>query len=166
VLGLPPTHRIDRQLLERVYLERSASVHPDRFTGAAAAEQRQAMERASALNQAYRTLRDPVLRAEYLVKLGGIDLDSSDPHEGAPNPGQAFLLDMIARREQLDEARQAGTAALEHMRDQVEQEAHRAFERALEALEACETQRAAHQLVARRYLQRLLEEIDDTQVES
>ena len=53
-------------------------------------------------------LRDGVRRAEYLVKLGGVDLDSSDPQSGAPHLTQAFLIEMIERRERLDEVRGAG----------------------------------------------------------
>lgn len=75
------------------------------------------MEHAAALNEAYAVLRQRTGRAEYLVKLGGIDLDSSEPGQGAPQPTQVFLIDMIERREGLDDARAEGRDALEDARD-------------------------------------------------
>ncbi len=160
LLGVPRRWSIDRDALERSYLELAARVHPDRFSGAPPRERRQAMEQSAALNEAYRTLRDPVARAEYLVKLGGIDLDSSDPVHGAPQMDQAFLVDMIERREALAQARVDGSAAVDELRDQLEQEMADVFGHAIEAIESGETRGAARALVVHRYLQRLLDEID------
>jgi molecular chaperone HscB len=160
VVGVPQTFDLDRTELEQAYLERAKHAHPDRFAGAPVGERRAAMERSAAINEAYRTLRNPVLRAEYLVKLGGIDLDSSDPQRGAPHMNQAFLVEMIERREKVAEARTQGAAALDAYRDDIEDEMDEIFDGAVEYLQAGEVQRAAHALVVRRYLQRLLEEID------
>jgi molecular chaperone HscB len=158
VLGVPPRFEIDRDALERTYLERAAAVHPDRFVGGTSSQRREAMERSALVNEAYRTLRDPVLRAEYLVKLGGIDLDSSDPVSGAPPMDETFLVDMIERRELVDQARAEGT--LERLRARVEDELEDAFDDAVALLRGGDVQAAARGLVVRRYLQRLLDEID------
>ena len=158
-LGLRPAIRLDREALEAAYLERSRTTHPDRFATAAPSLRRLAMEHASAVNEAYRTLRDGVRRAEYVVKLGGIDLDSSDPERGAPHPDQSFLMEMIERREALDDARDEGEDALEDLRDAVEDERDAEVEAAMAALERDDVKSAARRLVTARYLARYLEEI-------
>lgn len=160
VLGLPRQYRVARDELEQRYLERAQAVHPDRFAHADTAVQRAIMERSAAVNESYRVLRDPVRRAEYLVKLGGIDLDSSDPAHGAPAMGTDFLVDMIERRETLEAARASGASALASLCRRIEDEAEDVFERALADIEAGRTRAAARLLVERRYLQRLLDEIE------
>lgn len=158
--GLPRAWRIDRDALEAAYLSRAAAVHPDRFVGAPVAEQRAAMEESTALNEGYRVLRDPGRRAEYLCKLGGIDLDVTGGPGGAPHMDQVFLMDMIERREAVETARVAGAAKLDALRDEVEAEADDVLDAAVDALEADDVFDAAKKLVARRYLQRLLDEIE------
>jgi molecular chaperone HscB len=160
--GLEPSWRLDRNLLEDRYLEGSRRVHPDRHANADAATRRAALEHSSALNHGYAVLRDGVRRAEYLVKLGGIDLDSSDPATGAPHPEQSFLIEMIERRERLEQVTAAGEDALSELREEVEAELEAIFDRAIEALERGEMRAAAAALVHRRYLDRFLHEIEAT----
>lgn len=156
-LGLVRGFAIDRDALERAYLDHASRAHPDRVIAASSEVRRAAMEDSSAINVAYRVLRDPVARAEYLVALAGIDLDSNDRRTGAPHPDQAFLIEMIERRDQLDDASAEQLATL---REGVEAELDEHFDAALAALEAGETSNAALALVHRRYLQRFLDEID------
>jgi molecular chaperone HscB len=157
---LPRSWELDRADLERRYLELSRAVHPDRFIDATGADRRVAMERAAAVNEGYRTLRDPVRRAEYLCLLGGIDLDSSDPEHGAPKMDATFLGSMIENREELMDRRARGAAAVERMREDVEAGVAEELKRAVEHLRGGDVTAAARRLVARRYLQRLLDEID------
>jgi molecular chaperone HscB len=154
LLGLPRNWHVDRNLLERSYLERSREAHPDAFVGKGAAAQRAALELSSRINAAYRVVRDPILRAEYLVKLGGIDLDSNDPIQGAPTPSQTFLIQMIELRERLSEEGGA------EVRDEIEARADEAFDEAIVALDRGDFVNAARELVARRYYQRFLDEVD------
>ncbi len=154
LLGVERRWRLDRGALERNYLERSQASHPDGFIGQDSGTQRAAMERSSQLNQGYRILRDPVLRAEYLVKLGGTDLDSSDPRTGAPKPSQAFLIEMIDLRERLAEGDVAA------VREEIEARAEQALDAGIAALDRGEVAEAARELVARRYFQRFLDEVD------
>lgn len=160
-LGLPRRYGIDRDALEDAYLQRARKVHPDRFVGAPSGQRRAAMESSAALNEGYQIIRDPVRRAEYLCKLSGIDVDSSDPKAGAPQMDQAFLMEMIERREELTSARQAGAEALEQLRARVDGELEDVLDDAIEALEAQRIPEAARALVVRRYLQRLIDEIDE-----
>lgn len=159
-LGLPRQFSVDRDALEDHYLARSQVVHPDRHVDGDSATRRAALEHSSALNEGYRVLRDPVRRAEYLVRLGGIDLDSSDPQTGAPHPEQAFLIEMIERRERLEAVRQQGADALEDLRDDVDGERERVFAEVRGALASDDVRAAAAGLVHLRYLRRFLEEID------
>lgn len=159
-LGVPRRYAVDREAFEQAYRERAQRVHPDRFAGGSSGQQRAAMEASAALNEAYRVLRDPVRRAEYLCQLAGIDVDSNDPRAGAPAMGQEFLIEMIERREAVEEARASGPAALDALRGEVDDELELALDTATAALAADDPQAAARALVKRRYLQRLLDEID------
>lgn len=159
IFSLERGYAIDRDALEQRYLELARAVHPDRFVGAPSGERRLAMERSSALNEAYRALRDPVRRAEYLVKLGGVDLESSDPGTGAPKPDQAFLIEMIELREQLEEAGD-DEDAIDALRDAIETRADECLDEAVDALGRAEIAAAARALVVHRYLRRFLEEVD------
>lgn len=159
-LGLPRAYAIDRDALEDAYLSLAQKWHPDRFAGADSGQRRAAMETSAAVNEGYRVLRDPVRRAEYLCKLHGVDVDSSDERGGAPKMDQAFLIEMIERREQVADARDGGADALRRLRGSVDDEAEQVLDDAIDALEAEQVDTAARALVRRRYLQRLLEEID------
>lgn len=160
LLGLERGFRIDRDRLERQYLALSAKYHPDKHVGAPTSVRRKVMEISSALNEAYRTLRSPTARAEYLCQLMGIDLDSSDPQGGAPAMDQAFLVRMLDEREQMAEAKDKGPMALDEFREHIEVEADSLLDAAVGALDGEEVEEAARKLVARRYLQRLLDEVD------
>ena len=102
-LGLPRKLRIDMADLEQRYRALSRQFHPDYFYNAPPAERRASLERSSYLNDAYRTLRNPAARIDYLLKLEG---------RGAPTPGAAskqvppaLLEEVFALNEELDEVR-------------------------------------------------------------
>ena len=68
MFGLQPSFLIDSKALAATYRELAKDVHPDRFAGAAAATQREAVERAARLNDAFQTLKSPTQRALYLLR--------------------------------------------------------------------------------------------------
>jgi len=70
-LGLPKRFSIDLEALEREYLARSRSLHPDFHQLGAFSEQAASLELSAALNEAYSTLKNPFRRAEYLLRLEG-----------------------------------------------------------------------------------------------
>lgn len=78
-LGLEPSLSIDPADLERRFYSRSRELHPDRFARAPQNEQQRALELSSVLNDAYRTLRDPIARAEYVLKQEGVDSKEVPP---------------------------------------------------------------------------------------
>ena len=73
--SLSPKLQIDTAALEKSFYALSRKLHPDRFAGRPATEQEAALAESSRLNDAYRTLRDPIARTEYLLKLEGIELE-------------------------------------------------------------------------------------------
>jgi molecular chaperone HscB len=61
--------------LERRFYAQSRKLHPDRFAGKSIEEQERATEQSSLLNDAYRTLKDPIARTEYLLLLEGVNME-------------------------------------------------------------------------------------------
>ena len=74
VLGLPRRLTVDRDDLERRYLNASRAVHPDRHQTADDRTRTLSLAASAAVNQAYRTLRDPVTRGRYWLELHGLSL--------------------------------------------------------------------------------------------
>ncbi len=66
---------LDLKALERNFYAESRRLHPDRFAAKPQAEQDAALAASSRLNDAYRTLRDPIARTEYLLSLEGIQME-------------------------------------------------------------------------------------------
>ncbi len=75
VFSLPPKLGLDTAALEKSFYRLSREFHPDRFASKSAEEQAAATEKSSLLNDAYRTLRDPIRRTEYLLETEGIELE-------------------------------------------------------------------------------------------
>jgi len=71
--GLERRLRIDPADLQKRYYSLSRLVHPDRYQRGTPNEQRFALDATAILNDAYRTLKDPVARAEYVLKEEGIE---------------------------------------------------------------------------------------------
>lgn len=69
--GLPRKLKLDESELEKEYYALSRRLHPDYFMNASEEERQASIERSSLLNDAYRTLRAPVSRAQYLLSLEG-----------------------------------------------------------------------------------------------
>jgi molecular chaperone HscB len=73
--GLPRKLNIDAAALERGFYALSRKLHPDVYAGHDSQEQEWSLEQSSRLNDAYRTLRDPIHRTEYLLKIQGVELE-------------------------------------------------------------------------------------------
>ena len=72
---LPQHLNLDVVALEKQFYALSRRLHPDRFAAKPAFEQEAALTASSHLNDAYRTLKDPILRTQYLLKLEGVELE-------------------------------------------------------------------------------------------
>ncbi|MBS1815301.1 MAG: Fe-S protein assembly co-chaperone HscB [Acidobacteria bacterium] len=75
IFHLPPKLGLDTAALEKQFYKLSREYHPDRFASKSVEEQNKATEMSSLLNDAYRTLKDPIRRTEYLLELEGIELE-------------------------------------------------------------------------------------------
>lgn len=73
--GLPPKLNLDVAALEKDFYELSRKLHPDLNARAGSKEQEWSLEQSSRLNDAYRTLRDPIKRTQYVLHLEGIQLE-------------------------------------------------------------------------------------------
>lgn len=73
--GLPTKLNVDVPALEKDFYELSRKLHPDLNARAGSEEQEWSLEQSSLLNDAYRTLRDPIKRTQYLLKLEGVELE-------------------------------------------------------------------------------------------
>jgi molecular chaperone HscB len=102
-LGIARTFDVDMAAAERAHRELSRVLHPDRFVGAAPSERRSALAKAVEVNEAWRIVRDPIRRAEALMKLAGVEVGE----DRGPKPDPELLMDMLERREALGEAKQA-----------------------------------------------------------
>ncbi len=100
-LGLPAALELEPASLDRVYFALQRQWHPDRFVAKPAEERARASTQAAALNDAYRTLKDPLSRAFYLAELRGVDL----PGDGKTIDDPELLMEAMEAREELHEAR-------------------------------------------------------------
>jgi len=103
-LGVPRRLNLDPSLLEERFRALSRQFHPDYFYNATPAERRASLERSSYLNDAYRTLRQPAGRIEYLLKLEGLAPDN--PSEASRKVPPSLLEEVFALNEELDEIRE------------------------------------------------------------
>jgi molecular chaperone HscB len=72
---LPQHLNLDVAALEKQFYALSRKLHPDRFASKPVAEQEAALAQSSSLNDAYRTLKDPIARTQYLLALEGVELE-------------------------------------------------------------------------------------------
>lgn len=100
LLGLPVRYGMDTTALEQAYRRLQGDVHPDRFAGGSDQDKRLALQSSARVNEAYRTLREPVERARYLLSLNGVDALSETDTQLAPE----FLDRQLERRERAEEA--------------------------------------------------------------
>jgi molecular chaperone HscB len=104
LFGLPARFDIEAAQLEHAWRAVAARVHPDRYATASPAERRVAMQWSARANEAYRQLRDPLLRARYLCEQAGVDLQT----ESNTSMDTDFLMQQMAWREMLDDIREQG----------------------------------------------------------
>ncbi len=101
--GLPQKLRAEPEALEQHFHRLSWKLHPDNFARAGEREREMSLERSSQLNDAYRTLRDPVARVEYLLGLAGVRKEGQSRQEAPPE----LLEEVFELNEWLDELRTA-----------------------------------------------------------
>ncbi|OFW52265.1 MAG: Fe-S protein assembly co-chaperone HscB [Actinobacteria bacterium RBG_16_67_10] len=174
VFGLPRKLRLDGEELQRRFYELSRVHHPDFHQGASEEAQARALSASALVNRAYRALRDPLGRVEYLVAL-------EEGREGAatkPRAPMDLLEEMLEVQEALQEARAAGLD--EASRQRLDAERQRLMARRASEEEAIAARAAAwdaavdgqgdrqglldwftQRLAARAYLGTVIEDLSD-----
>lgn len=101
--ALPQKLQIDEASLEQRFHQLSWKLHPDNFVKASEYERNLALERSSELNDAFRTLRDPISRVEYLLLRAGVRKEGTTKQQALPE----LLEEVFELNESLDELRDA-----------------------------------------------------------
>ena len=159
LFGLPQTYALDRDRLDTAYRELQNAVHPDRFAAQPETDQRLAMQWATQVNEAYQTLKHPVNRGVYLLKLQGIDALDASNTKMAP----AFLMQQMEWREAIDEAR-AGREmdALDALSNDLRATHRRIEAQLVELIDSARDFMAASEAVRQlRFMDKLIAEIGD-----
>ncbi|HEX3685012.1 MAG TPA: Fe-S protein assembly co-chaperone HscB [Bryobacteraceae bacterium] len=162
---------VDAETLQKRFYELSRQWHPDRFSRKGASEQAQALEATAILNDGYRTLRDPVKRAEYLLAEEGFPIAEQRSKDVPPELlEEVFDLNMAleelksgddSARPQLEAAKQNFTG----LRAGIDNELQRLFATYDAAEERSESaKQALHEirgsLNRRRYIENLIRDVD------
>lgn len=163
--------KIDVNDLQKRFYELSRRWHPDRYTRKSAGEQADALEATAVLNDAYRTLRDPVRRAEYLLTEEGFPVGEQRSRDVPPELlEEVFELNMMleelkggddSARPQLEAAKQNFV----ELRSNVDSDLENLFAKYDSAEPASETaKQALHEirgaLNRRRYIENLIRDVE------
>jgi molecular chaperone HscB len=116
IFGLPRKLWMERDALEQKYLQLSWKLHPDNFVNATEEERERSLRRSSELNDAYRTLEDPVARVEYLLSLENMRKEGEHKQQAPPE----LLEEVFELNESLDELREAKSADLASLKSRLE----------------------------------------------
>jgi molecular chaperone HscB len=135
----------------------SRKLHPDRFARASAQERRFSLEQTTLLNDAYKTLKDPVRRAEHVLGLRGV--------RGDPVMAPEFLEETLEDRERLLEAKASGEP-LDALAEGVREKRDRTLRQVRDLVQqGGDLARAAELLARMRYYARYLDEVEGRPVE-
>src|SRR6266705_5667071 len=103
VFGLPRKLWLEMSSLEQKFLQLSWKLHPDNFVNASEQERELSLKKSSELNDAYRALRDPLARVEYLLEIEGERKEGQTKQQAPPE----LLEEVFELNESLDELREA-----------------------------------------------------------
>ncbi|MFN2644420.1 MAG: Fe-S protein assembly co-chaperone HscB [Burkholderiales bacterium] len=158
LFGLPPAFAVDEERLERAYRDIQSRVHPDRFARAGDAERRASLQWTTRVNEAYRTLRNPVSRASHLLALNGVDV----AFETNTTMPADFLMQQMALREALEEATQTkNPGTLDELQQRIRADKRDLQARLAERLDRERDYAGAADLVRElKFLEKLEDEID------
>lgn len=156
LLGLPPRMGLSRGEVDKAFREASRKVHPDNFGDASAVERRLAVERTAAVNEAYQRIKAKSSRAELLLSLRGLDVNSEQARDNNP----MFLMEMIERQEAVEAA--SSLDALDSLRAEIKARQRAAMGEAEALFDRGEGSEAAllKTLQEQHYDRRLLEQLE------
>ena len=120
-LGLPAALDLEAASLDRAYFALQRQWHPDRFVTKPPEERTRASSEAASVNEAYRTLKDPLNRAFYMAELAGVEM----PGDGKTIDDPELLMEAMEAREALHEA--ASAEAVDRLAAEVRQDVQKAL---------------------------------------
>ncbi len=154
LLGLTPAYALDLGQLDSAYREIQARIHPDKFAHAGDAERRASMQMTTQVNEAYRTLKSPARRAQYLLELNGVDVafetDTAMPKD--------FLMQQMELRERLEEVKSA--SALDFILEGLNREKKELEQQIAAHLDAKHFEEAKTLVRKLMFFDRIVEEVD------
>ena len=133
IFGFPRKLWLEMSLFEQKFLQLSWRLHPDNFVNASEAEREISLKRSSELNDAYRVLRDPIARVEYLLEIEGERKEGEKKQQAPPE----LLEEVFELNESLDELREAKSSGgdLSDLKNRL-QSAEKNFQEKLDELDA------------------------------
>ncbi|WP_439258409.1 Fe-S protein assembly co-chaperone HscB [Lonepinella sp. BR2271] len=161
LFNLPVQFAVDMALLSERFLQLQKQFHPDNFATQSAQDQRLAMQQSAEINDALKTLKDPILRAEAIIQIhtGEVqDLEQKSTQD------IAFLMQQLQWREQLDEIEtQQNHTALDEFRGEIEMEQKTLLQQI--ETELAEQNWSAAQMTADklRFVRKLIEQIENVE---
>ncbi|KAK5019854.1 Fe-S protein assembly co-chaperone HscB [Cryomyces antarcticus] len=127
--GPPPrgAFSIDLRQLRKEFLQLQAKAHPDRHPGNA---KNKAEALSARINEAYKTLQDPLLRAQYLLSLRGVDV-AEDESAKLGDEDEDLLMEVLDTRESIEAAEsEEELRDLKHVNDQRVEQSVKVLEQA------------------------------------
>lgn len=152
-LGIKPTFDLDLDELERQYFGFQRRLHPDRFAAKSPKERALSQQQATALNEAYETLKDPLKRAAYLLDLLGHKVDLTAC--GTINDRE-LLMEQMEKREAIAEA--DGIEAITRLSAEADADVLACQCHISAALNAHDMEQAVHLTIRLKYLVKLADE--------
>jgi len=159
LFGLPVDFTVNRVELDGAFRQLQQRYHPDRAAAGSDADVRLAVQQAAAINQAYTTLKSPLLRAHYLLELAGVEGDS----ESRVTRDGLFLMEQIALRERIEELDEHPQPfdELEQLRSTVEVKFVDCEEQFAHHYQAGDYLRAQDAVAKLQFFAKLLEQLDE-----
>lgn len=114
LLAIPESFDLDIKALEKSYFDIQRAAHPDRQIGKSEQERIVAIEKSMDANEAYEALKNPLTRAEHLLALKGIHVNSESD---TIKPRQSLLMEMMELREHISDSKDDGRALLQIVGD-------------------------------------------------
>lgn len=133
-------------------------VHPDKYTGATDQEKRLSMQQTSWINEAQATLKDPVARATYLLKLKGVDINL----ENETTMDAGFLMQQLEVRERLENIKQENDPldSLEQMSKELKSASDDMMKSFAQAYEAGEIDESREWIRKLQFMQKAIKQIN------
>ncbi|MEH6584079.1 MAG: Fe-S protein assembly co-chaperone HscB [Halioglobus sp.] len=158
LFDLPVAFALDAAQLGERYRQLQQQLHPDRYAAASEHEQRIAVQYSALVNEAYTTLRQPLPRALYLLKLKGMDQETVSRQKIAGG----FLIEQMELREKLEIIGDMvdPETVLDHLMTEIVDDIKMHQKEFEQAYNADDVQEAAAACVKMQYLEKLLREAE------